>query len=29
LYKEYIQNNPMQWEVDEENPGRDGREEKA
>jgi len=25
--REYIQNNPMQWEVDEENPERDGKKE--
>jgi len=24
-----FKNNPMQWEVDEENPERDGREEEA
>jgi REP element-mobilizing transposase RayT len=28
-FREYIQNNPMQWEVDEENPERDAREEGA
>jgi REP element-mobilizing transposase RayT len=28
-FQEYIQNNPMQWEMDEENPERDGGEEEA
>ena len=28
-FREYIQNNPMQWEVDEENPERNRREEEA
>jgi len=28
-FREYIQNNPMQWEMDEENPERNGREEWA
>ena len=28
-FREYIQNNPMQWEGGEKNPERDGREEGA